>query len=87
MGGIATSQGTLRYTHNSYWVHVTPVEHSHCSECRLGASLAVNPRSILTPAFHHLGNHLEIRAAALELAAQRSLLYRPCMGQLVWFTV
>ena len=40
----------------------------------------INPRSTLTPAFRHLGNHLEIRAAARDLAAQRSLIYGLYLG-------
>ena len=42
--------------------------------------LTINPRTCITPAFRHLGNHLKIRAAALELAAQRSLIYDLYMG-------
>ena len=49
--------------------------------------MLVNPRTILTPAFRHLGNHLGTRAAALELAAQRSLIYGLYMSQLALTTV
>ena len=49
----------------------------------------LNPRTILTPAFGHLGNHLGIRAAALELAAPEewSLIYGLYMSQLALTTV
>ena len=39
------------------------------------AWVTLNPRSAITPAFHHLGNHLEIRAAALELAVVMRPIY------------